>query len=287
MNAIRATQKLNEQELKEVIPPTASWHRDYDDTAFIYIGGLHTDLSEGDVITIFSQYGEPVFINLVRDKETGKSKGFCFIKYEDQRSCALAVDNLGGATVLGRVLRVDHTRYKVKEGEEIYDNTRGEANGNTQASETEAESEEDQPKRPLLKEEKELQKLLQEGDDEDDPMKAFLIQQKREEVEIAKAKAERREKKERRHRSTRDEDGRERRKRHDPKDEDRNERRRRHKDDSDEEGRKERRRRRDSSEEGSRERRKHRRRSRSPRKNARNSSDRIERSPSKTPVYGE
>ena len=126
MNSIRATQKLNERELAEVIPPSASWHRDYDDTAFIYIGGLDTQLSEGDVLAIFSQYGEPVFINLVRDKETGKSKGFCFLKYEDQRSCSLAVDNLGGATVLGRVLRVDHTRYKVKEGEEIFDNTHGE-----------------------------------------------------------------------------------------------------------------------------------------------------------------
>lgn len=40
------------------------------------------------------------------------------MKYEDQRSTDLAVDNLGGSVVMGRTLRVDHTRYKKKEGEE-------------------------------------------------------------------------------------------------------------------------------------------------------------------------
>ena len=63
-------------------------------------------MTEGDIIAIFSQFGEPVYVNLMRDKETGKSKGFAFLKYEDQRSTDLAVDNLGGATVLGRILKV-------------------------------------------------------------------------------------------------------------------------------------------------------------------------------------
>lgn len=41
---------------------------------------------------IFSpRYGEVVDINLVRDKGTGKSKGFAFLAYEDQRSTVLAV----------------------------------------------------------------------------------------------------------------------------------------------------------------------------------------------------
>lgn len=45
------------------------------------------------------RYGEIVNINLVRDKKTGKSKGFCFLAYEDQRSTVLAVDNLNGFKV--------------------------------------------------------------------------------------------------------------------------------------------------------------------------------------------
>lgn len=46
------------------------------------------------------RYGEIVNINLVRDKKTGKSKGFCFLCYEDQRSTILAVDNLNGIKVM-------------------------------------------------------------------------------------------------------------------------------------------------------------------------------------------
>ena len=34
--------------------PEASWHTDYRDTAYIYFGGLPYEMSEGDVITIFS-----------------------------------------------------------------------------------------------------------------------------------------------------------------------------------------------------------------------------------------
>lgn len=101
-------------------------------------GGFPFELTEGDIICVFSQYvscspteiksadtalwchclskkppreftfllspppvryGEIVNINLVRDKKTGKSKGFCFICYEDQRSTVLAVDNFNGIKV--------------------------------------------------------------------------------------------------------------------------------------------------------------------------------------------
>ncbi|XP_010016210.1 PREDICTED: RNA-binding motif protein, X-linked 2, partial [Nestor notabilis] len=54
------------------------------------------------------RYGEVVNINLVRDKKTGKSKGFCFLCYEDQRSTILAVDNFNGIKIKGRTIRVDH-----------------------------------------------------------------------------------------------------------------------------------------------------------------------------------
>lgn len=54
-------------------------------------------------------------INMPRDKETGKPKGFAFLMYEDQRSTVLAVDNLNGANILERTIRVDHVKnYKEK-----------------------------------------------------------------------------------------------------------------------------------------------------------------------------
>lgn len=59
---------------------------------------------------IYFRYGEIVDVHLVRDKKTGKSKGFAFIAYEDQRSTILAVDNFNGAKIAQRMLRVDHVK---------------------------------------------------------------------------------------------------------------------------------------------------------------------------------
>ena len=38
-------------------------------------------------------------IHLAREEDTGKSRGFAFLKYEDARSCVLAVDNFIGVQV--------------------------------------------------------------------------------------------------------------------------------------------------------------------------------------------
>ncbi|KAK2465982.1 hypothetical protein APHAL10511_001623 [Amanita phalloides] len=110
MNVVKEINRINLREL-ELGASGASWHDEYKDSAYIFIGGLHYDLTEGDVITIFSQYGEVMDVNLPRDKETGKTKGFGFLMYEDQRSTVLAVDNLNGAKVLDRTLRVDHVKH--------------------------------------------------------------------------------------------------------------------------------------------------------------------------------
>lgn len=193
MQSVRQIQRLNELELQKCVPPNASWHTDYRDTAYIHIGGLPFELSEGDILTIFSQYGNPVHLNLVRDKETGKSRGFAFLKYEDQRSCDLAVDNLSGAGVMGRVLGVDHCRYKLKEGEvegegledgveNAGDETDREGDERRKRRrKSDSESEEEEERRPMIKEEAELAKLLREHD-EDDPMKQYLVREKKEEV---------------------------------------------------------------------------------------------------------
>jgi len=84
-------------------------------------GSLPYELTEGDILIIFSQYGIPVHLKLVRDKETGKSKGFGYLKYEDQRSTVLAVDNLNGTKILGRIIRVDHAYYEERDYDEEYE----------------------------------------------------------------------------------------------------------------------------------------------------------------------
>ncbi|KAJ2782720.1 RNA-binding protein Cwf29 [Coemansia javaensis] len=110
MNNVQEIRRINESELQRGVGAGGSWHDEYRDSAYIFVGGLPFDLTEGDVICVFSQYGEIVNINLVRDRETGKPKGFAFLQYEDQRSTVLAVDNLNGVKLLGRVLRVDHVK---------------------------------------------------------------------------------------------------------------------------------------------------------------------------------
>lgn len=210
MNAIQSRKRINQAELDACVPPEASWHREFADTAFIYIGGLDLDLSEGDIITIFSQYGEPVWLKLARDKDTGKSRGFAWLKYEDQRSCDLAVDNLSGAKVMERLLNVDHTRYKARDDEDMREfdipiPIVGRAAEGEEESEDEA--------RPLLREEKELLELLSKEGEEDDPMRQYVIEKKRAEVEKAKKRYKRQQQKEKRdkdrhsHRSEREKNG--------------------------------------------------------------------------------
>ena len=106
------------------------------------------------------------------------------------------MDNLGGASVLGRVLKVDHTRYKRKDDEKEMEQTlenggKGDVGpdgrGFNGRGESETKSEED--KRPLLKEERELAALIRDHD-EDDPMKGYLVQEKKEEVAEALARME-------------------------------------------------------------------------------------------------
>ena len=116
--------KLNEFELKHGFK--GSWHDEFKNSAYIYIGGLPYDLNEGskfinkgDIIQMFSQYGEVVDLDLKRDKETKSSLGYCFLGYEDQRSTILAVDNFNGVKVLDRTIKVDHTFYKPANDEEF------------------------------------------------------------------------------------------------------------------------------------------------------------------------
>ncbi|KAH9545058.1 hypothetical protein CY35_12G029200 [Sphagnum magellanicum] len=118
LTQVKNTQKITAREQASGISDQGSWHAKYKDSAYIYVGGLPFDLTEGDLLAVFAQYGEVVDVNLVRDKATGKSKGFAFLAYEDQRSTVLSVDNLNGARVVGRIIKVDHVEnYKKKQEE--------------------------------------------------------------------------------------------------------------------------------------------------------------------------
>ncbi|KAF1378120.1 hypothetical protein PFLUV_G00186800 [Perca fluviatilis] len=102
LTKVKLINELNAREASLGVKESVSWHSEYKDSAWVFVGGFPYELTEGDIICVFSQYGEIVNINLVRDKKTGKSKGFCFICFEDQRSTVLAVDNFNGIKVTQR-----------------------------------------------------------------------------------------------------------------------------------------------------------------------------------------
>ena len=117
MAAIQKIIDINKRELEANVSDSASWHADYRDTSYIYVGYLPLELEEKDIVAIFSQYGNPTHINLVRDRETGKSRGFCYLKFEDVRSCVLAIDNFNGVQLLNKRIKVDHVYYKLRDGQ--------------------------------------------------------------------------------------------------------------------------------------------------------------------------
>ncbi|RWW63471.1 hypothetical protein BHE74_00029345 [Ensete ventricosum] len=122
LTLVKRTQKINSTEAALGISDEASWHAKYKESAYIFIGGIPFDLTEGDLLAVFSQYGEVVDVNLVRDKSTGKSKGFAFLAYEDQRSTILAVE---GDSKSGLANKDSHSsRLKTYEDDDEYRKSR-------------------------------------------------------------------------------------------------------------------------------------------------------------------
>ncbi|XP_045708209.1 RNA-binding motif protein, X-linked 2 [Phyllostomus hastatus] len=164
LTKVKLINELNEREVQLGVAEEVSWHSEYKDSAWIFLGGLPYELTEGDIICVFSQYGEIVNINLVRDKKTGKSKGFCFLCYEDQRSTILAVDNFNGIKIKGRTIRVDHvSNYRApKDSEDMDDVTKELQNkgcgARTPPQNSSEGSEDDKPTKKHRKDKKEKKK---------------------------------------------------------------------------------------------------------------------------------
>ncbi|KAM9326546.1 RNA-binding motif protein, X-linked 2 [Gastrophryne carolinensis] len=165
LTKVKLINELNEREARLGVKDSVSWHQDYKDSAWIFMGGLPFELTEGDIICVFSQYGEVVNINLVRDKASGKSRGFCFLCYEDQRSTVLAVDNLNGIKLKGRTIRVDHVAdYRPpKDAEDIDEVTKTLREKGCGAQTASSEEEEETPK---IKKHKKKKKKKRKGDDD-------------------------------------------------------------------------------------------------------------------------
>ena len=83
----------------------------------IYVGNINYSLGETELQKIFEVLGKVDTINMIRDKRTGKSKGFAFIEMPEKKEAMEAIKTLDGKEVAGRNLRVlrAHSTKKVKE----------------------------------------------------------------------------------------------------------------------------------------------------------------------------
>ncbi|KAJ4921407.1 hypothetical protein JOQ06_024603 [Pogonophryne albipinna] len=77
------------------------------DEGKLFIGGLSFDTNEESLASAFSKYGTIEKVDVIRDKETGNSRGFGFVKYDNAEDAKDAMDGMNGTTLDGRSIRVD------------------------------------------------------------------------------------------------------------------------------------------------------------------------------------
>ena len=76
----------------------------------IYVGNLSYNTTEDDLRTKFSAFGTVDSVNVIADRETGRSKGFAFIEMSDQSSGNAAIEGLNGQDLDDRALKVNEAR---------------------------------------------------------------------------------------------------------------------------------------------------------------------------------
>jgi RNA recognition motif-containing protein len=71
----------------------------------VYVGNLAWGATEEDIETAFGAFGTITEAKIIRDRETGRSKGFAFVTYEKDTQANAAVDGMFGKELLGRPLK--------------------------------------------------------------------------------------------------------------------------------------------------------------------------------------
>lgn len=72
----------------------------------LYVGSIHFSISEDDLRTIFEPFGEVISLQLHKDPETGRSRGFGFVQYKNHEDAKKALEQLNGLDLAGRPLKV-------------------------------------------------------------------------------------------------------------------------------------------------------------------------------------
>lgn len=78
----------------------------------IYVGNLSYNVRENDLQGVMEEYGTVDSCKIVKDRDTGRSKGFGFVEMSDDVAAGKAIEELNGAEFDGRTMVVKEARPK-------------------------------------------------------------------------------------------------------------------------------------------------------------------------------
>lgn len=82
----------------------------------IYVGNLSWQMTDEDLRTLFEQYGSVTSAKIVKDKVSGRSKGFGFVEMPEDAEAQNALSSLYDQEVLGRKIIVNEAQPKPQGG---------------------------------------------------------------------------------------------------------------------------------------------------------------------------
>ena len=82
----------------------------------IFVGNLSYGANEDDVRGMFEQFGSVTSVNVITDRETGRSRGFAFVEMPNAPEAERAIGALNGAQMGGRALNVNEARPREERG---------------------------------------------------------------------------------------------------------------------------------------------------------------------------
>jgi RNA recognition motif-containing protein len=76
----------------------------------LYVGGLAYSVTEKDLETLFAEYGTVSSATVIKDRDSGQSKGFGFVEMSDDTEAKASIAALNGKDVSGRSIAVNEAR---------------------------------------------------------------------------------------------------------------------------------------------------------------------------------
>jgi RNA recognition motif-containing protein len=82
----------------------------------IFVGNLDFSATESSIRSLFEPYGSVERVNVITDRDTGRSRGFAFVEMTDGADADRAIAALNGANLEGRALNINEARPKPQGG---------------------------------------------------------------------------------------------------------------------------------------------------------------------------